>query len=220
MLPNKRPRLDGGGGGEDDELSLPVATLLARWWRQKQREAETWMDDELAPLLPQRSASRFGGTTDFSSSTDFSGDGGASSSDGSSRSGRAAITPSVNPHTTLLRLGRTAAAQRYLRSLAERYRAALQRGPARDAQQHDQHRAGLAACLRWLGDAQGAVESLAAIGSPTDGQRLLLELARRQHEADSARASALTAALPPPAADWVSLHTPAAPGADLDSQRV
>ena len=104
MLPNKRPRLD--GGGDDDELSLPVATLLARWWRQKQREAETWMDDELAPLLPQRSASRFGGTTDFSSTTHFSGDGGGSS-DGSS-TGRAALTPSVNPHTTLLRLGRTA----------------------------------------------------------------------------------------------------------------
>ena len=205
MLPNKRPRLD--GGGDDDELSLPVATLLARWWRQKQREAETWMDDELAPLLPQRSASRFGGTTDFST-TDFSGDGGGS--DGSSRSGRAALTPSVNPHTTLLRLGRTAAAQRYLRGLAERYRAALQRGPARDDQQRDQHRAGLAACLRWLGDAQGAVESLAAIASPTDGQRLLLELARRQREADSARASALTAALPPPPADWVSLHSPRA----------
>ena len=170
------------------EAVLPVATHLARWWRDKQRDPETFMDTELAPLLPSsRPRSRFGGGTDFSSSggTEFSGSGGTDFSGGGgtdfSGGGGAARKPpaaSDNPHTTLLRLGRTRAAQQMLGELAAQHSAQLAQGIVTNGVERQKMlHVALSACWLWLGDSDKAVQQLSQLRDShglNDHQSLLL----------------------------------------------
>eukprot|EP01043_Picozoa_sp_COSAG02_P070828 COSAG02_NODE_12699_length_1507_cov_1.556818_1_plen_345_part_01 len=162
---------------EDDHLLLPVPTQLARWWRKKQRDPETFMDAELAPLLPSaRPASRFGATTDFHGSVTLA----------YSAVPQPPMVPTENPHTILLRVGRTQAARQMLRARADHYRRELAELTKRQEDGNLQ-RERLAGCLLWLGDAAGAVAMLSTITDPNDAQTLLLELANRQRDADATR---------------------------------
>ena len=179
MLPpaSKRLRLD---REPPTKAVLPVATQLARWWRDKQRDPETFMDPELAPLLPS-SRSRFGGATDFSGGggSDFAGGGGRDTN-------HRPPAPSDNPHTTLLRLGRTKAARQMLAGLAAQHSAQLAQGAdANGAERQKQLHVALSACFLWLGDSGKAVQQLMQLresfGRLSDHQSLLLHLAGCQH---------------------------------------
>jgi hypothetical protein len=171
-----------GGQGEPSAASLedhllPVPTQLARWWRAKQRDPETFMDAELAPLLPTaRPTSRFSATTDFH--------GGVTSTSSALR--QPPMAPTDNPHTILLRVGRTQAARQMLRARADHYRRELA-ALGRRQEEGKLHRERLAGCLLWLGDAAGAAATLSTIADPSDAHTLLLELATRQRDADDTR---------------------------------
>jgi hypothetical protein len=169
----KRPRHSPpGGGSASGEGQLLASVELARWWRAKQRDPETFMDAELAPLLARQSAAgRISRFTPRGCFSDFSGGGHPTSSSGE-------LVPTNNPHTLLLRVGRTRAAQSMLRERADGHR---RRG----------ERLALASCLLWLHDAAGAVAVLEAVEEPGNRARLLLDVARRQSAADAQLASAL-----------------------------
>ena len=96
-------------GQEPVELA-PV--VLARWWRRAARDPETWMNPELAPLLPEDTDRGLRALGDRFSSRPAA-----------AAAAAAPAAPSANPHTLLARLAQTAAG---LAHLAEKQRAAEQ----------------------------------------------------------------------------------------------
>lgn len=151
-----------GEGAVDPRLA---AAELTSWWHAKQREAETWMDPELAPLLPasQGRAGQRRPATDFGGGCDFGGGGGFSDVPVPRLS--KASDPNDSPHATLLRLGHTAAAQTMLQQRVEHYRVRLQAADGDLSPAAQASRAALASCLLWLSDAAGAVVALERLPS-------------------------------------------------------